>query len=521
MSTKDNSYSQITKRLRSKYNAAFFQNNSSGQVNLIDSPTGDSSNPWLNSLVTGRKNVINTSDLGQRNVDASCVCAATPAPAPATVYDAILLMEGGSLYVATTLGKLFKADNPDANTLTKAYYVSLSSFTYFRTYILQVGTDNVYVVGSPDLVDSVAQVIVRDKTTGASVATLEFNSGSLDTILIVTGLNEIADGSNNYLYVSYLTISILGSVNSYIGIYDMANYTTIGAAVDLTNQINFASPPVLGTATIGNVIKVGTDYYAFTNVIKSVSGTTLIYNLQLTKWSSYDLSTIAAGVNTISNAEINTTVDLDVAFAQNIRPISYNDSTATPIIAIPHVIYGGTTSPPTQGLVMVQVDINSFVSGNIIGLDNTITPYHVSSPFKVGSYLYCSAGDATTNDNSIYGCDYDYASTNSFKSSTASALNASSYSITNDGTQYIYRVIKVNDTTYNLEKYDGSAGGTSGTITALQTSNPYPNLEISIPQHINIIYNSNLYANSADGFISKIKLDDLLFDSNVTISIYM
>ncbi len=82
MSTKDNSYSQITKRLRSKYNAAFYQNNSSGQVNLIDSPTGDASNPWLNSLVTGRKNVINNSDLGKRNVDASCVCtAAAPAPA--------------------------------------------------------------------------------------------------------------------------------------------------------------------------------------------------------------------------------------------------------------------------------------------------------------------------------------------------------------------------------------------------------------------------------------------------------
>ena len=308
MSSKDNSYSQLTKRLRSKYNASFYQNNNTGQVNIFNTGVGDITNEWINGLVTGRKDVISTSDLGFRNVDDSCICGPAPAPAPApepVEGDSILLMAGGSLYVATTLGKLFKANNPDTNTLTKAYSVSLGNFTNFIPYILQVGANHVYVVGYEIANPSINYIIVKNKLDGSTVRTIELDPGGM---IVISGLNEITNSlSADYLYVSYIVVLELGDIYSYIQLYDMANnFSDYGSRIDL--YADLPSPvEALGIITIGNVIAVDGLYYVFTNMITAF-GATIKYNLQLTRWNNFDLSpdvtTYPEGYNILLDALI-------------------------------------------------------------------------------------------------------------------------------------------------------------------------------------------------------------------------
>ncbi len=521
MSTKDNSYSQLTKRLRSKYNASFYQNNNQRPINVFDSVTGDISNPWLNALVTGRKDVINTSDLGYRNVDPSCVCgavAAAPAPAPLE-GGAIYLMEGGSLYAVTTDNKLFKANNPDTNTLTKAYYVSLGSFTNFIPYILYVGDAHVYIVGYEIADPSKNYVIVRNKLTGASVATIEISQTG--TTVIITGLNEIVNGSaDNYLYVSYIKINETGpAIDSYIQLYDTTTFATYGSAVDLT-AISPGLGPTLGTIVIGNVIAHSGSYYTFANVISAITLSSITYNVQATKWTNFDLTTISGHNDIILNAEISSTISPD-DYRQTIRPLYYNDG-ADDIIALPTVISAdGTPSPPITGLTIIKLNLGTYPSGNFLANVGPFYPTRISSPFVLGSYLYIS-GSVNAADNYIYGVQYESNLGAAFYSSTASALAATNYNITNDGTSYMYRWLK-DGTTYYLEKYDGAAGGSMGTISPTITSSPIiPTGTLNYPV---IAFNTsgdavdNVYGNDSDATITKIVLTSMDFDPTVSINI--
>ncbi len=529
MSSKDNSYSQLTKRLRSKYNAAFYQNNNQRPINVFDSVTGDTSTPWINSLVTGRKDVINTSDLGKRNVDASCVCAAAPAPAsePPIEGGAIYFMEGGSVYAVTTDAKLFKANNPNTNTLTKAYYVSLGDFTTFDAYILYVGTDHVYVVGYEIADPSINYIVVKDKLTGSTVTTIEISETG--TTVIITGLNEIVNSSSaNYLYVSYVKINETGpAIDSYIQLYDTTTFATYGSPVDLTADL-LAPGPVLGTITIGNVIAVDGLYYVFTNVITAIGLTSITYNIQITRWDNFDLSptipTYPIGVDIISDVEISSTIDYSVV-RQNIKPLYYTDSNSVKIIAIPHVIFPlGTPLPPVTGLQLIKVNLNTYLA-SIVTLDNGFLSTKISSPFVVGPYVYCSAGNSISANNRLYGCGYDIADPAAFQSNLASGLDATNYNITNDGTSYIYRWLK-DGISYYLEKYDGAAGPnfgptiitpdiTSGAIIPIGTLN-YPVIAFNTSSGDSV---DNVYANDSDSTITKLNLATMEFDPTVSINI--
>ncbi len=419
MSNRDNSYSQITKRLRSKYNASFFQNNSSGQVNLIDSPTGDASNPWLNSLVTGRKNVINTSDLGERKVDTSCVCTA-PAPAAAPVLIPTIspaMMLPGSLYAAIINGRLFKAAT--APSLSKDWYSLAYAEISWSPYMMYRGANYTYMIffSSP----------ISTATGGSYIVAIDSNDINKESIYyedsFIIGLTEISSS----LYVSRYLNTTPGS---FIDIYDSNDLTATPFTINI-NTVLSTEPTVIASILMGTVILNSGTYYTFVRGITGYSLTGEIeYNIYLLSGSQSNLSdlsvisTIFSGVKTPADANMNT-------FRRyQCTPAIHDDGSDNYVIIAENLNDGNTYNGE---ICLIKYNIGTSVSG-IVKLSPVINEYAISS-VVLSAYLYYAVGYTTS-----YIVGIDLTLTNKLTNNSPSSLiYVNDYSFCTDGAGNIYR----------------------------------------------------------------------------------
>jgi hypothetical protein len=493
MSTKDNSYSQITKRLRSKYNAAFFQNNSSGQVNIFSGGVGNTTNGWINSLVTGRKDVISTSDQGFRNVDDSCVCGAAPTPAPEPLSpQAIRLMRIGSTYAVTQEAGIFKATNVDGQ-LTKNYLQNFSG-DIFTPYILSVDETYTYVVGHPTEITT-SVVYVLDKLTGATVNTFSF----LNTF--VTGVTELAGTGYNNLYINYVTIDpITFAAISYISVYDLDN--DLSEVNTFNMNTGFSGNQ---TVILGNLVSADTGFYAFAYNITGpgMAPGSITYNFSVIRFANSDLSDATPSIHTIvTGAEI-----VFLSLLENLQSIAIFEPCVYELasvdwIAVPQIFSDGFKA------YRVRYDTGtSTFSDDEYMIDASITTTTLVPLSSIAaipsSYLICSAGSATTG-NKIYCIPQDFDPMTTYSPSDLSYLDASDYRITSDGTA-IYTWFKNESDEFYIYKYNDPT-----TLATPIVSQLYNNVLPTISLNIGYDPNANeLFANFTDGNISQINTTTL------------
>lgn len=502
MSSKDNSYSALTKRLRSKYNAAFYQNNNSGQVNIFSSGVGNINNGWINSLVTGRKDVINTSDLGERNVDDSCVCGAAPAPAPAPAPiepESILLMAIGSAYAVTRQFGIFKANT--VGELTKEYLQRYTTDISFIPYILEVKDTNAYIVGQTDLTTSVVHVI--NKATGETV----INTPLTFPDSFVTGVTEIVSGLDTYVYINYVTIDATDPENptttSYVDVYNINDFSTVVNHLNLDNQFERF------TIVLSQVVSSSDAYYIFTYNYPNVLDGDISYDFSVLRFINPDLTGLSESSQLNSGNSINLqNLLLNLQSIAIFRPAVYTDGSETEWIAVPQI-----REASNGGFQAYRVSYEGgiFTSNNYI-IDPSITSASlvpVSSLAPFGSYLVCTAGSEVTG-NKIYSIPRNFGFT-IVTPSTPSFINASDYVFTSDGTS-IYRWYKDPIGQYFIQRYDNP---TSLTVPSATSAFPYPNVPVINPPNIMFdISVTKLFANVSPGSISEIDKTTLALTEN-------
>ena len=509
MSVPDNSYSIRMRRLKQKQDA-FYANNTIGSqlsrpFNTNISPTGNMGNQFMLGTVAGSKNEVNTSPYGRVNHDIACTCtgaaeevAAAPSPPPEQVIPNITYMIPGSVYgfafgnISNNKGSVgFKLDTSE--TPPFAWQPSYNELApTFEAYLMEFnGLNRLYVAGYDNPSENTTYLLVINPTTGEIIKKITYAN---KTIL---GINEIYNGFNSYLYVTYCEINTTAlTVNSYIDLYNLSDPDPFLSPVGIRTYNN--------TFIRGKIIYDGSKYYSivYTNVTVGENVTT--YDIDMWSWSIAVLADLFKTTISLFTACSKSTLDfsdpkLIISSPQVIGALSL-------VIMIECVNGLDTGSLPVNGLTLYGFEIGVsgplapaiLDGGSLLSTINVSNSIFILTTEPATAYVYVIAGTTTSR---IYG--YDIGRGGPITPSAATNYTVTNTQFTTDGTA-LYR-FEFDGTNYRVAKY---AATTNLAVDPIST--------LALPQYggtpviPNIVWDgTNMYVNTGPGEISQL-------DTNLT-----